>query len=233
VKQQQITKAIVLSRTDYGEADRIVTFLTPTYGKLRLMARGVRKIKSKLAGGIELFSISDISFINGRGDLGTLISSRLDRHYGGIVKDIDRVQLGYDLIKELNKVTEDNPEPEYFHLMEQAFIALEVESIGIELIDLWFKAQMIKLAGHSPNLSHDDTGQKLQIKYAYNLDVDSMALVISETGRLKANQLKILRLIFGDYSPAALNRIKGIDSLTPDLHKTIDLIFTTYIKNNR
>jgi len=39
-----------LSRTDYGEADRILTVLTPDYGKLRLLAKGVRKVKSKLGG---------------------------------------------------------------------------------------------------------------------------------------------------------------------------------------
>jgi DNA repair protein RecO (recombination protein O) len=75
------TKAIVLSRTDYGEADRILTFLTPHEGKLRLMARGVRKAKSKVAGGIELFSTSDISFLRGRGEIGTLISARLRKYY--------------------------------------------------------------------------------------------------------------------------------------------------------
>ena len=50
------TKAIVLRRTDYGEADRILQLLTPS-GKRSVIARGVRKEKSKLAGGIELFSV--------------------------------------------------------------------------------------------------------------------------------------------------------------------------------
>ena len=54
---QLVTDGIVLSRVNYGEADRIIKLLTPEAGKLSLMARGVRKPKSKLAGGIELFSI--------------------------------------------------------------------------------------------------------------------------------------------------------------------------------
>lgn len=48
---QQVTDAIILTRTDYGEADRIITLLTPGHGKLRLIAKGVRRIRSKLAGG--------------------------------------------------------------------------------------------------------------------------------------------------------------------------------------
>ena len=45
------TVAIILKRINYGEADEYVNFVTPDYGKLRLMAKGVRKSKSKLAGG--------------------------------------------------------------------------------------------------------------------------------------------------------------------------------------
>src|SRR5205085_581911 len=120
-----LSSGIVLSRTNYGEADRILTLLTPDHGKLRLMARGVRKVKSKLAGGIELFSVSDITFIRGRGEMGTLISTRLVKHYGKIVQHIDRVQLGYELIKLLNTATEDRPEADYFELLQQAFAALD------------------------------------------------------------------------------------------------------------
>src|SRR5665213_4492942 len=123
--KQIITKGIVLSRTDYGEADRILTLLTPDQGKLRLMARGVRRMKSKLAGGIELFSVSDITFIRGRGEIGTLVSTRLRTYYRNIVQDIERVQLGYELIKSLNKATEDAPEVDYFELMERSFAALD------------------------------------------------------------------------------------------------------------
>ena len=61
------TQAIVLRRTDFGEADRIINFLTPDRGKISGLARGVRKQKSKLAGGIELFSVSDITYLVGRG----------------------------------------------------------------------------------------------------------------------------------------------------------------------
>ncbi len=125
------------------------------------MARGVRKPKAKLAGGIELFSVSDISFIRGRGEIGTLISARLDVHYGRIVQDIDRVQTGYELIKLIDKVTEDEPEDEYFYLMEQALKALDDAGISLDLIRAWFNANLLKLAGHAPNLETTAAGDKL------------------------------------------------------------------------
>ena len=108
--QQIVTRGIVLTRTNYGEADRIVTILTPDHGKQRLMAKGVRKLKSKLAAGLELFSVSDISYIPGRGEVHTLVSSRLRVHYGKIVENLDRTMLGYELLKRINRATEDAAE---------------------------------------------------------------------------------------------------------------------------
>ena len=43
-----VTDAIVLTRFDYGEADRIMTLFTPAYGKLKAIAKGVRRTKSRL-----------------------------------------------------------------------------------------------------------------------------------------------------------------------------------------
>ena len=77
---QLTTQGIVLRRTDFGEADRILTVLTPANGKLSLMARGARRSKSKLAGGIELFSTSDLVYIQGKSDLGGLFVFRVRGH---------------------------------------------------------------------------------------------------------------------------------------------------------
>ena len=59
------TEAIVLRRTEFGEADRIVTFYTPEYGKLKAMAKGVRKPRSKLSGLVELFTHSTLLLSRG------------------------------------------------------------------------------------------------------------------------------------------------------------------------
>ena len=57
-------QAIVLRRTNYGEADRILQLMTNQGGRA-VMARGVRREKSRLAGGVELLSVSDVVCIRG------------------------------------------------------------------------------------------------------------------------------------------------------------------------
>lgn len=220
---------IVLARTDYGEADRIITLLSPDQGKLRLMARGVRKAKSKNAGGIELFSTSNITYLKGRGELGTLISSRLDNHYGNIVKNIDRTMLGYDLIKLLHKATEDAPEPQYYELLEAAFAALNTTAVDIGLIRVWFQAHLVRFAGHMPNLITDTAGDALDAETIYNFDFDTMACMPNERGRLQAAHIKVLRLLFSDNSPAILQQVTGVTDILPAVAPIIQNLFQPVI----
>jgi DNA repair protein RecO (recombination protein O) len=212
-----LTTGIILSRTNYGEADRILTILTPDHGKLRLGARGVRKVKSKLAGGIELFSTSHITYIEGKSEVGTLVSTRLIKHYGHIVKDIDCVQLGYELIKLLDKATEDHPEAEYFHLLERAFAALDEANINLELIRVWFQAQLLSLSGHSPNLHADTNDRKLNAETSYNFDLDTMAFMPHHAGKLRVEQIKVLRLLFGNSTPKTLSKVDGLAEVLNDV----------------
>jgi DNA repair protein RecO (recombination protein O) len=60
------SEAIVLRRMDFGEADRILTLLTPTYGKLRAIAKGARRTTSRLAGHLEAFTRTQLLLATGR-----------------------------------------------------------------------------------------------------------------------------------------------------------------------
>jgi len=213
IAQQQITNAIVLTRTDYGEADRILTLLTPDHGKLRLMAKGVRRVKSKLAGGIELFSTTNITFIKGRGDIGRLVSARLQTYYSHIVRDLDRTMLGYELIKQLHKATEDEPEPDYFYILEQAFAVLDDSSIDLNLIKLWFSAQLLRLSGHTPNLRSEPDGTKLAAAQTYEFSFDDSSFIARPDGPYDADAIKFLRLIFNGNQPHALAKVQGSTEL--------------------
>ena len=206
---QQRTTAIILARVAYGEADRILTLLTPQAGKLSLMAKGVRKVKSKMAGGIELFSVSEITYLPGRGSMGTLISARLVRHYGHIVEDIARTMLGYELIKLLHKVTEDAPEPAYYHLLEQTFSLLDDRTITVEFIQVWFWAQLLVLAGHTPNLQKDVAGAQLSAECQYEFDYDTTAFRAKADGAFGVNEIKFLRLVFSATPPANTASVHG------------------------
>jgi len=219
---QLVTTAIILGRTDYGEADRILSLLTPQYGKLTLMAKGVRRVKSKLAGGIELFSVSEITFIKGRGEVGTLVSTRLVKHYEHIVSALDRTMLGYELIKRLHKVTEDETESEYFDLLHYAFESLDDTTIPLELIQFWFNAQLLRLSGHTPNLQTDEQGNKLSADMKYEFNFEHMSFVPSpERGQYGAAHIKFLRLVLAGNSAQVLSHVQGSRQLVEDIQPMV------------
>jgi DNA repair protein RecO (recombination protein O) len=226
-----LTRAIILSRTDFGEADRILTLLTPDHGKLRLMAKGVRRVKSKLAGGIELFSISDITYIRGRGDIGTLVSTRLLRHYGNIVRDVGRTMLGYDLIKVLNKATEDEPEADYFELLEQGFAALDDASVPADLVRLWFQAQLLRLSGHTPNLTHTVDGNRLEADKTYDFSFDDIAFMERPDGGYAADDIKFLRIVFSENEPQVIAKVGGIEQHTEHAGRLVKTLYSQYVQH--
>jgi len=227
---QTVTTGIVLRRTNYGEADRIVTFLTKNNGKIRVMARGVRKQKSKMAGGIELFCVCDITFIRGKGEIGTLISGRLKTNYGSIIKELGRVQLGYDLISLINRNTEDETEAEYFELLNQTLAALDDLKIKTILIKCWFQAQLLRMAGHTPNLITDTENNKLEVKKKYNFDFDDMTFTIHPEGHFTSTDIKTLRLLFDGHAPLKLNNVTGLNDNLPNVEPLINTMLTSYLR---
>lgn len=226
---KKTTKAIVLKRLNYGDSDRIITVLTPDFGKLSLMAKGVRKIKSKLAGGIELFAIFDAGFIVGRGEVNRLTSARLDEYYGNIINDINRVQLGYEILKVFDKTIEDNVESDYFYLLCQLLKMLNQTTLPIQLVELYFKSRLLVLAGHTPNLLTDADQQNLNVNSKYNFDVSSMTLSQSVTGRLNSSHIKLLRLLFDQTNSQKVFNLKINNQEDSTLKPLIDAMFRAYI----
>lgn len=227
---QIVTKGIVLTRVDYGEADRIITLLTPDNGKIRVMARGVRKIKSRMAGGVELFSISDITYMAGRGEIGTLVSARLITHFGNIVHDINRVQQGYELIKMVNKTTEDQTDQTYFDVLSDTLRALDDANIPLDLTRQWLQAQLLTIGGHQPNLLTDEQGEELQAETQYEFDFETMYFRVREGGVFGVDQIKALRLLFSTNKPVQLVRVTGLIPQLPVLDPILRYMTGTFLR---
>ena len=64
--RRYVTEAIVLSRFDYGEADRILTLITPGAGKIKAIAKGIRRQKSRIGGSLEPFAELRVALAQGR-----------------------------------------------------------------------------------------------------------------------------------------------------------------------
>ncbi|QJU05688.1 DNA repair protein RecO [Candidatus Saccharibacteria bacterium oral taxon 955] len=209
------TRAIVLRRTNYGEADRILRLLTPL-GQRSVMAKGVRREKSKLAGGIELFAISDVVISTGRGDLGILTSTQLVHFYRHILEDYDRLQFGYEAINLVSRASESIDEPEWYGVLSEVYMGLDAMSIPLQLTQSWFYLHYAELTGYELNLSVDVSGQPLSSDKTYMYDINERGLRRADQGEISADHIKLLRILMTKSIESAA-QIGGIASVLPDV----------------
>ncbi|MBL0776922.1 MULTISPECIES: DNA repair protein RecO [Streptomyces] len=108
---------IVLRTQKLGEADRIITFLTRRYGRVRAVARGVRRTKSKFGARLEPFSHVDVQYfargseLIGRG-LPLCTQTETIAAYGsGIVTDYDRYTAGTAMLETAERFTDHEGQP--------------------------------------------------------------------------------------------------------------------------
>lgn len=146
---------LILMHQDFREADRLVTVYTKEYGKLKLLARGVRKVSSKLAGSLEPYSRSRLHIVRGR-QYDTVAASDVERIYYGIMEDLKRTYLaGYfaSVIEFAipNSVRDEN----IYSLIEQTFSTLEHKfTTPVQRMKLvWFFVwQLLGYLGYAPEL---------------------------------------------------------------------------------
>lgn len=206
------TRAIVLRRTNYGEADRILQLLTPE-GKRSVMARSVRREKSRLAGGIELFAVSDIVISPGKGELGILTSARLMQFYHHILEDYDRMQFAYEAMKQVGRASEETSEPEWYDVLLEVLMGLDA-AIALQLVQTWFYVRYAELQGHGLNLATDSDGQPLQSDTRYRYDESEKGLRSALSGELTSDHIKFLRLV-STKSLKVLAQVGGTEAILP------------------
>lgn len=208
------TTAIVLRRTNLGEADRLLDLLTPE-GRLTVLARSSRKEKSKLAGGIELFCLSSVQIHHSaKGDRNLLTSARMQKFYRHILESLPVLELASSALKDTERASRDADSPHYFEILNQLFGFLDAGG-DLDLAGLWFKLNLEHEMGNELNLLFDVSGEKLSPEKTYAWDPLEMAF--KPGGPITANHIKLLRLCLA--SPLGLvAKVKGFQQLIPEIN---------------
>ena len=196
------TPAIILRRTNYGEADRILTILTPEHGQQAVIARGVRKEKSKLAGGIELFAVCELGLVrssNNTDGMWTLTSSRIITFYDQIMTDYDRLQFGYEVIKQMGGLSNVIEAPELYRTLSDVLMVLNNLQIDLRLVKAWFYLHLARLRGGELNLWTDSNGMKLVEGASYDYEIGEKVFIYVESGGQFTTEItKLLRVLSGN-----------------------------------
>ena len=143
------SEGIVISRKNYSEADRILVIYTNDYGKLFVMAKGVRKLKSKKRGHLEVFSHIKFSASKGSGiDVMTEVESINDFHK--IKKDLKKVALAYYFMEVVFKLTShEEKNKELFRLILNYLDKLDIDK-NLRTLRFSFIHDLLVLLGYWP-----------------------------------------------------------------------------------
>ena len=154
-RNQYRTKAIVLRILDYGESDRIVTFCTAGFGKLRGIAKGARRSRKRFVNALEPFSCSQILFSRrGPDSLALIESSDVICHFPAIRADLEKTLSASYLIDLADQFTlEDKINEELFRLL-LGFLQLLEAVPAREALLRFFEIRLLKLSGYDPLLDH-------------------------------------------------------------------------------
>jgi DNA repair protein RecO (recombination protein O) len=145
------TPAVVLKRMDLGEADRILTLFTRDEGKVRAVAKGVRRTTSRSAGHLEPFTLSDILFAVGR-ELDVVSQADTLEAFRTIREDLVLTTHAYYLAEVVDLLTEERMENRaVFDILVDAFRNLSLQP-DAKLVLVGFLLQLLSALGYQPEL---------------------------------------------------------------------------------
>jgi DNA repair protein RecO (recombination protein O) len=146
------TEVLLLRRMNLGEADRILTLYSPTEGKLRAVAKGIRRPSSRLGGHLEPFSRAIVQLARGRElDIVTQIESC--EVYRRLREQLHRTAQGYYILELIDRLTPDRlPNPAVYGLACDALRTLDAAEI-LPLALPHFVLHVLGALGFRPELS--------------------------------------------------------------------------------
>jgi DNA repair protein RecO (recombination protein O) len=195
------TEAIVLRRSDFGEADRLLTVFTPDRGKIRLIAKGARKPSSRKSGHVELFSHGQFLVAVGR-DLDIVTQAETIQAYRLLREDLLRTTYAYYAAELADAFTAEHDENRYlFDLLRDALGWLCVAP-DLQLVARYYELHLLGLVGYQPQLMVcGNCRSSLQPEVSFWSVADGSVLCgkcgldRSGTLSLSVNALKVLRFL--------------------------------------
>jgi DNA repair protein RecO (recombination protein O) len=224
------TDAIIIRQSDFGEADRLLTVFTPDLGKLRWLAKGVRKITSRKSGHVELFMLTDMLVARGR-TWDIISQSEVVEAYRHLREDLDKISHAYYLAELLDRFTEEHDaNAPLFELLALTLARLSHLDDAF-LVLRFFEMHLLSLTGFQPQLHFcvacEEPLEPVENYFHY---VDG-GVLCPEHGRVRPNAepiplavLKVLRFLQTQPWEKVVNL-----QLTPTTRQQVETLLLGYI----
>jgi DNA repair protein RecO (recombination protein O) len=194
---------VVLRTYKLGEADRILVVLTAGHGKVRAVAKGVRKTKSRFGGRLEPLNHVSLLLYEGR-ELDIVSQAETLNSPAPLLTDLDRLTQGLALVEAVDQLALDRePAPELYRMLVGALRTLEERPHPLVVPAFYWK--LLALEGVRPELDACvRCGEETDL-VAFDMDEGGALCRSCRRGAsLSADALRLMRLVLGGGLNAAL-----------------------------
>ncbi|OGZ65253.1 MAG: DNA repair protein RecO [Candidatus Staskawiczbacteria bacterium RIFCSPHIGHO2_02_FULL_43_16] len=196
------TEAFVFKKEDRMDADRIFSVFTRDFGRLEIFGKAIRHINSKLRGGLELFSFSEIEFIQGKNKK-ILTDALLQKRYGALAKEPEKFAVANAIARVLGDfIKGQEVDPGIWDFIADIFEKLQDPATNSKLLYYYFFWNFISLLGYRPELANCVACRQalnpasLYFSYAGGGIACNMCAAHDKTAtKVNADTVKILRLM--------------------------------------
>jgi len=145
------TEGIILKSYEYQDADKIVSIYSEKQGKIKAIAKGVRKTKSKFGSSMEVLTCAEFLFYRGR-NLDIVSQSKIIDSFFGTCADLKKYALAINCAEVINKLIEDKEINLNLYTLFKEFLRYIKEAKDPVLLALSFKWKVLGIIGYKPAL---------------------------------------------------------------------------------
>jgi len=233
---QYRTKGFVFKKENVREADQLFSVFTENFGRVKILGRAVRKIKSKLRSGIDLFYFSEIEFIQGR-SYKTLTDAVALNKFKNIRNDLNKLEIVQRIAESTDQLIKGEEKDErIFNLLNESLDEL-CKNLNCELLYYYFFWSLIFILGYQIDLRSCVECKEKLVPNIMNFSAESQGIIclkcsddsIKDKIKISPETVKILRIIQKegwDY----LKRLKVRDSYLEELNQISESYLKTLLQ---
>ena len=197
------TTGIVLKESPLGENGKLLVFFTKDYGKISVVAKGVKKTGSSLVQLSQLFAYSNLELYKGNSNLYTLTGGTLVEPFCGLADDYERISAASEIVVNLLKVIqEDLPDVDTLRLLLNSLHYISTGKRPTDFVVIVFLLKMLQFQGVVPEISEIEhmwnqkllTGTTEALEHIFYSDISCLFnFGVSDTVKIELNGIsKIL-----------------------------------------
>ncbi|MEY2402219.1 MAG: repair protein RecO [Ilumatobacteraceae bacterium] len=189
--------AVVLRTYKLAEADRIVVLMTEHHGKVRAVAKGVRKTMSKFGGRLEPMSHVQLQLVHGRTDLDIVSQAESIETLAPMVADLDHMTNGIAMLEAVDQLAlERDPAPHLYRMLVGALRTVARRSGPLVVPAFYWK--LLSAEGITPLLDECARCGEPGPLIAFDMDHGGALCRNCRTGApLSEQALEIMRMVLG------------------------------------